>query len=365
MYSVSYCGLLFFLLYSISAWPIARSQFDMLNIVVPYSMVQRFSSYYCWLVLLSIFTFTAGLYNGNELLGFGLLVSSQLLLIFLIIWMYTMVVICCRSALKWRMPVLTLWCEAFDGLGDIDDKTRKCILDLIDSEFHGRELSRFSRLSSGLFKPTLPVPYATNININGFKSTFGPRKPIWSKDDFSFLSGIDTLLVEMKLELIQLYEKYKNIQEEYPFHGDPLWKSVPLYKGGKKVAVYAELVPNTIRFVEDVVPGATIREVVLSSLEPGGHIEPHLDYVYPMLTLHFPILCGDDGLSGLRIGEEVISWRAGEIAIIDTTFQHESWNHSESTRVNLMFDFWPGDLSLSAKAFFTEVYSQQMLRHLK
>ena len=365
IYSVSYCCLLFFLLYSISAWPIFRSQFDMLNIVVPYSTVRRFSSYTCWLVPLSIFTFVAGLYNRTELIGFGLLVSSQLLLLCLIIWLYATVVISCRSALKWREPVLTLWYEALDDLGDIDDKTRECILDLIESEFHGRELSRSSHLSSGLLKPVMPIPYATNININGFKSSFGPRKPLWSKDDFSFLSGIDTLLVEMTQELIQLYEKHKNTQEKYPFHDDPLWKSVPLYKGGQKVAVYADLVPNTIRFVEDVVQGATIREVVLSSLEPGGHIEPHLDYVYPMLTLHLPILCADDGLSGLRIGEEIVSWRTGEIAIIDTTFQHESWNHSECTRVNLMFDFWPGDLSPSAKAFFTEVYSRQMLRHLK
>lgn len=41
IYSVSYCSLLFFLLYSISARPIIRSQFDMLNIVVPYSTVRR------------------------------------------------------------------------------------------------------------------------------------------------------------------------------------------------------------------------------------------------------------------------------------------------------------------------------------
>lgn len=106
----------------------------------------------------------------------------------------------------------------------------------------------------------------------------------------------------MTQELIQLYEKHKNTQEKHPFHGDPLWKSVSLYNGGQKVSVYADLVPHTIRFVEDVVQGATIREVVLSSLEPGGHIEPHLDYVYPMLTLHLSILCADDGLSGLRIG---------------------------------------------------------------
>jgi aspartyl/asparaginyl beta-hydroxylase (cupin superfamily) len=261
--------------------------------------------------------------------------------------------------------VVTLWHDVLDEVGDIDDKTRECIFDLIELELHGRTLPLPSRLPSGLPKHATLIPYATNININGFKSLFGPRRPLWSKDDFSFLSGVDTLLAEMTQELIQLYDKYKNTQEKYPFHGDPLWKSIPIYKGGQKVAVYADLVPNTIRFVEDVVPGATIREVVLSSLEPGGHIEPHLDYVYPMLTLHIPILCSDDGLTGLRVGEEIVSWRTGEIVIIDTTFQHESWNHSKCTRVNLMLDFWPQDLGLSAKAFFTKVYARQMLRHLK
>lgn len=365
IYAVSYCCLLFFLLYSVSSWPIIRSQFDMLNIVVPYSAVRRYSSYLCWLVPLSIFTLVAGLYYRAESLGFGLLGASQLLLIYLIIRLYATVVIACRSALKWREPVVTLWRDVLDELGDIDDKTRECVLDLIELECYEGKSSLPSRLSSGLSKHVTPVPYATNININGFKSLFGPRKPLWSKDDFSFLSGVDTLLAEMTQELIQLYDKYKNTQEKYPFHGDPLWKSIPLYKGGQKVAVYADLVPNTIRFVEDIVPGATIREVVLSSLEPGGHIEPHLDYVYPMLTLHLPILCSDDGLSGLRVGEEIVSWRTGDIVIIDTTFQHESWNYSKCTRVNLMFDFWPRDMGPSAKAFFTEVYSRQMLRHLK
>jgi hypothetical protein len=204
IYSVSYYCLLFFLLYSISAWPIIRSQFDMLNIVVPYSTVRRFSSYTCWLVPLSIFTLVAGLYSRTELVGFGLLLSSQLLLLCLLIWLYATVVITCRSALKWRQPVLTLWYEALDELGDIDDKTRECILDLIESVFHGRKLSRSSRLSNGLLKPVMPIPYATNININGFKSSLGFRKPLWSKDDFCFLSGIDTLLAEMTQELIQL-----------------------------------------------------------------------------------------------------------------------------------------------------------------
>lgn len=365
IFFVSYCCLLFFLLYSVSSWPIIRSQFDILNIVVPYSAVRRYGSCVCWLVPLSIFTLVAGLHYRAESVGFGLLVLSQLLLIYLIIRLYATVVIACRSALKWREPVVTLWHDVLDELGDIDDKTRECILDLIELEFYGRKSSLPSRLSGGLSKHVTPVPYATNININGFKSLFGPRKPLWSKDGFSFLSGVDTLLAEMSQELIQLYDKYKNTQEKYPFHGDPLWKSIPLYKGGQKVSVYADLVPNTIRFVEDVVPGATIREVVLSSLEPGGHIEPHLDYVYPMLTLHLPILCSDDGLSGLRVGEEIVSWRTGDIVIIDTTFQHESWNHSKCTRVNLMFDFWPQDLGPAAKAFFTEVYSRQMLRHLK
>lgn len=362
---ISYGCLLFFLIYSISAGPIIRSQLDMLNIVIPYSSVRRFRSLACWLVPFSIFTLLGGLYYRTESVGFGLLVSSQLLIIYLIVQLYASIVIACRSALKWREPVVKLWHEALDDLGDIDDKTRECILNLIGLEFNAGELSASGRLTSGLPKPVIPIPYATNININGFKSLFGSRKPLWSKNDFSFLIGIDSLIAEMTQELIKLYEKYKDTQEKYPFHGDPLWKSIPLYKGGQKVSTYADHVPNTIRFIEDVVPGATIREVVLSTLEPGGHIEPHLDYVYPMLTLHLPILCSDDGLSGLRIGEEIFSWKTGEIAIIDTTFQHESWNYSKCTRVNLMFDFWPQDLSQSAKAFFIEVYSRQMLRHLK
>lgn len=130
-----------FFLYSVSSWPIIRSQFDILNIVVPYSAVRRFSSCACWLVPLSIFTLVAGLRYRIELVGFGLLVSSQLLLIYLIIRLYVTAVIACRSALKWREPAVTLWRDALGDLGDIDDKTRECILDLIELEFYGRKLS--------------------------------------------------------------------------------------------------------------------------------------------------------------------------------------------------------------------------------
>ena len=118
IYSVSYCCLLFFLLYSVSSWPIIRSQFDILNIVVPYSAVRRYSRCLYWLVTLSIFTLVAGLYYRTELLGLGLLGASQLLLIYLIIWLHATVVIACRSALKWREPVVTLWRDVLDELGN-------------------------------------------------------------------------------------------------------------------------------------------------------------------------------------------------------------------------------------------------------
>lgn len=148
----------------------------------------------------------------------------------------------------------------------------------------------------------------------------------------------------------------------YPLLGMDAWKSIALYKGGVRLQDGCNLCPQLARLVEQLVPGGPVREVMVSVLEPSGHLPPHIDNTLPMLTLHVPLVA--PAPSGIRIGNELHPWIEGQPLIIDTTFEHEAWNHSQKRRVNLMIDFWPNGLTSVEKRFFSEVYRLQMKQHL-
>lgn len=150
----------------------------------------------------------------------------------------------------------------------------------------------------------------------------------------------------------------------YPFENNEAWRSVPLYKGGVRVERYANHFPTIMELVERHIPGATIREVIISCLEPNGRIAPHFDNTLPMLTLHVPLLVPAGEVAGIRVGSEVVIWREGSPVVIDTTYEHEAWNDGDSPRLNLLLDFWHPDLSADERRFFEECFRAQMEAHL-
>lgn len=80
-----------------------------------------------------------------------------------------------------------------------------------------------------------------------------------------------------------------------------------------------------------------------SAVNPGTHIMAHHGPNNKKLRLHFPMT----GLEGtrLRVADDVRGFEVGKAKVFDDSFDHEAWHDGDSTRINLIVDFWHPDLT--------------------
>ena len=80
-----------------------------------------------------------------------------------------------------------------------------------------------------------------------------------------------------------------------------------------------------------------------SAVNPHTHIIAHYGPTNKKLRLHLPIT----GLGGtrLRCEDDTRGFEEGEAKVFDDSFDHEAWHDGDSTRINLIVDFWHPDLS--------------------
>ena len=89
-----------------------------------------------------------------------------------------------------------------------------------------------------------------------------------------------------------------------------------------------------------------VGEVTFSCLSPGAHLKPHCGSTNTRLTAHLPLLV-PDGVCSIRCGEEVRTYREGELIIFDDSYEHEVWHKGgadSGVRVVLLLRFWHPDL---------------------
>jgi beta-hydroxylase len=80
-----------------------------------------------------------------------------------------------------------------------------------------------------------------------------------------------------------------------------------------------------------------------SMLEPNTHILPHTGFTGKVLRSHLAMVVPDGDL-GIKVGDEIRTWKEGEWLVFDDSVMHEAWNKSDERRIVLMIDFDP-DLS--------------------
>ena len=127
--------------------------------------------------------------------------------------------------------------------------------------------------------------------------------------------------------------------------GNMDWSSLHLYSRAEETPV-AKLFPQTLRALEaaDIVRvgnGKPI-EMFFSRLAPGTHIPPHCGAANNRLTVHLPLIVPPN--CAIRVANEVLGWRVGELLAFDDSFEHEAWNRSDSERVVLIFEAHHPDL---------------------
>jgi aspartate beta-hydroxylase len=138
------------------------------------------------------------------------------------------------------------------------------------------------------------------------------------------------------------------------------WSALHLYKAAQETP-WVRHFPKTLEALQaaDVVrvDGGKPIEMFFSRLRPGTHIPPHFGCANNRLTVHLPLIV-PAGCS-IRVGDEVHTWREGELFAFDDSFEHEAWNTSGMDRVVLIFESHHPDLSTAERAAIEHAFESR------
>ena len=132
---------------------------------------------------------------------------------------------------------------------------------------------------------------------------------------------------------------------------NPDWSAFYLWKDGALVDENAVRCPRTVAALREApltqVPGRS-PNVLFSQLRPGARIPAHNGFINTRLIVHLPLVVPPG--CAFRVGNETREWVEGRAWLFDDTIEHEAWNHSDQTRVILLFEAWRPELSAAERA---------------
>jgi aspartyl/asparaginyl beta-hydroxylase (cupin superfamily) len=133
--------------------------------------------------------------------------------------------------------------------------------------------------------------------------------------------------------------------ETEPLHRKGDWAVFLLYEKGRMNAANCSRCPLTARLIESC---DTVRSlaglVYFSRMSPGAHIAAHCGPTNLRLRCHLAIEI-PSGDCAIRVGDETRQWQQGQCLVFNDYLEHESWNHTATTRLVLVVDLWHPDLS--------------------
>ncbi|MEM7430782.1 MAG: aspartyl/asparaginyl beta-hydroxylase domain-containing protein [Pseudomonadota bacterium] len=191
--------------------------------------------------------------------------------------------------------------------------------------------------------------------------------PVYSKDQLPWLTKLEAAASLIRDEYLAAREAAQDQQAPYveahmaalgdewqPLANSMNWGSLHLYKRGKENPALTALFPETLQILEQLPLVRTPTgpsEVLFSVLEAGQRIPPHYGVSNTDVTVHLPIVTVDD--AAIKVREESFPWQDGTAFAFDDAYLHESWNHSDEPRVNLLFEAWHPDLNAEEQAALT------------
>jgi aspartate beta-hydroxylase len=132
---------------------------------------------------------------------------------------------------------------------------------------------------------------------------------------------------------------FQQFDDGTPHTGD--WNALYIRYGTRPVEKNRGVCPQTVRIVNSLPRIGPM--AMVSTLNPGAHIEPHCGVHNFRITAHLGLRIPPD--CTFRVGDETRKWTEGECLVFDDSFEHEVWNRSDETRFILLVDFWHPDLT--------------------
>eukprot|EP00979_Chaetoceros_neogracilis_P008107 scaffold1786_cov163-Chaetoceros_neogracile.AAC.1 len=110
-----------------------------------------------------------------------------------------------------------------------------------------------------------------------------------------------------------------------------------------------------------------------STLHGKSLIKPHTGPMNLRLRIHLPLIVPSnikpDAFSknrvtkcGLRVGDQIRSWKEGKAVVLDDSYEHEVWNETKDLRVLLLVDIWHPDVRKEERARIGKMFGFAMTK---
>jgi aspartyl/asparaginyl beta-hydroxylase (cupin superfamily) len=191
--------------------------------------------------------------------------------------------------------------------------------------------------------------FAENGAYNGSESPFFDiRTKKWKdllEDNYGLILKEFTALVEARDKNIIPYMN-QNLASKAEN-----WNIFQLYVWGKKKEENCSKLPETTRIIESI-PAMT--HCSFSILKPNTSIKPHHGDSNVMYRCHLTLNC-KGGDIGMRVKDQTITWKNGELFAFCDAYEHEVWNRTNEERWVMIVDILREEFEADKKKICAEV----------
>ena len=170
-----------------------------------------------------------------------------------------------------------------------------------------------------------------------------PSSPVLPNDTFDWLPRLAADTDQIRSEFDAVWQHPEDIPAFHQISPDQAristgtsWKTYGLYIFGQPVADNCRACPTTAALLATL-PG--LLNAWFSILAPGYHIPAHRGPTRAMVRCHLGLrVPADYQRCWIRVDQEILNWREGEVVLFDDTYEHEVRNDTDEFRAVLFLD---------------------------
>ena len=114
------------------------------------------------------------------------------------------------------------------------------------------------------------------------------------------------------------------------------WRLYYAYMFGKPNDLARTDLPSLLAFAEST---PNVVNAFISILDPGVRLPAHKDPYAGILRYHLGIRIPEANPPRIRLDQDYYTWKNGEGAVLDVSFEHEVINESDEPRIIVIVDF--------------------------
>lgn len=167
--------------------------------------------------------------------------------------------------------------------------------------------------------------------------------PVIPNAEFAWVPTLEASWRDIRAELDALLEHPEDIPTFHQISPDQQriskgnnWKTFAFDVYGKRIDENCKQCPKTAAIL-DTLPG--MRSAMFSILAPHYHIEAHKGPTRAVVRVHLALKVPADWRKvWIRVGDQILNWKEGEVMIFDDTYDHEVRNDTDEYRAVLFID---------------------------